>query len=71
VVHPGKLPAPEDRTLGSVSLIEEAEFYCPHGCPHAVTDSQLGADVPYVPLGGAHTNEEVLGDLVVGLSLHY
>ena len=45
VVHPGKLAESEDRTLSSVSLIEEAEFDGPYGCLHPVADLQLGADM--------------------------
>ena len=69
--HPGKLAAAEDRTLASVSLIEEAEFDGPHGCLHPVADPQLGADALNVSLDGTDADEEVPGDLLVGLSLHY
>ena len=71
VVHVAKLVASEDRTLAPVSLIEQAEFYGSHGCLHAVADPKLDADISYVSLNGAHADEEVPSDLLVGLSPNY
>ncbi len=71
VVHPGKLQASEDCTLGSVSLIEQTDFDGPHGCLHSVADPKPGTDALNVSLDGAHADEEVPSDLLVGLSLHH
>jgi hypothetical protein len=71
VVHLADLEAAEDRISVSLSLVEQAEFDGPHGRLHAVANSKLDADVPYVSLYRTHTDREVSGDLLVGLSLHH
>jgi hypothetical protein len=68
---PGDLEPSGDGTLSSASLVEQAEFDGPYRCLHAVMSPKLGADVPYVPLDGAHADAKVPSDLLVGPSLHH
>jgi hypothetical protein len=71
LVHPSSPVASRDRTSVSSSLVEHTHFDGPHGRLHAVANSMLGADMPYVSLYGAHTYQESPGDLLVGLPLHH
>ena len=66
MVHPGEHVTSGGRILASASLVEQAEFYGPHGCLHAVAGFQLLPDMAYVPLDGAEADGELPGDLLVG-----
>ncbi len=49
-------------------FVDQAAFDRPNGCLGAVGNLELGDEVLYVILDGAHGDREVLGDLAVGLT---